>query len=64
MLKDRSQWAPGAKMTSYQRRCDVITSHRRRYDATPTSRARWDVGSRTNQSLPSFIQVYVNTRIT
>ena len=24
-----SQWAYGAKMTSYERRCDVITSHRR-----------------------------------
>ena len=24
-----SQWAFGAKMTSYRRRCDVNTSHRR-----------------------------------
>ena len=24
-----SQWANGVKMTSYRRRCDVITSHRR-----------------------------------
>ena len=27
-----SQWVFGAKMTSYQRRCDVMTSHRRYYD--------------------------------
>ena len=27
-----SQWAYGARMTSYQRRCDVITSHRRLKD--------------------------------
>ena len=27
-----SHWAFGAKMTSYQRRCDVITSNRREYD--------------------------------
>ena len=27
-----SQWAHNVKMTSYQRRCDVITSHRRWYD--------------------------------
>ena len=26
---DSSQWAFSAKMTLYQRRCDVITSHRR-----------------------------------
>ena len=26
------QWASGAKMTSHQRQCDVITSHRRFYD--------------------------------
>ena len=29
-----SQWAFGAKMTSYQRRCDVITSHRRSFNTT------------------------------
>ena len=29
-------------MTSYRRRCDVITSHRREYDVTFTSCARWD----------------------
>ena len=27
-----AQWAHNVKMTSYQRRCDVITSHRRWYD--------------------------------
>ena len=26
---DYAKWAFGAKMTSYRRRCDVITSHRR-----------------------------------
>ena len=30
------------KMTSYRRRCDVITSHRRSYDVIFTSCARWD----------------------
>ena len=38
---DISQWAFGDKMTSYQRRCDVITSHRRLYDVIFTSYARW-----------------------
>ena len=28
-------------MTSYRRRCDVITSHRRKYDVSFTSCARW-----------------------
>ena len=38
-----SHWAFGAKMTSYRRRCDVITSHRRLYDVIFTSCARWEV---------------------
>ena len=28
----RPQWAFGAKITSYRRRCDVTTSHRRHFD--------------------------------
>ena len=38
----RCQWAFGAKMTSYRRRCDVITSHRRQYDVIFKPCARWD----------------------
>ena len=37
-----SQQAHNIKMTSYQRRCDVITSHRRWYDVILTSCAHWD----------------------
>ena len=29
-------------MTSYGRRCDVMTSHRRQYDIISKSCARWD----------------------
>ena len=36
-----SQWAFGAKMTSYQRQCDVITSHRRYHDVIFAPNARW-----------------------
>ena len=37
-----SQQAHNIKMTSYQRRCDVITSHRRWYDVILTLCAHWD----------------------
>ena len=43
LIWDLSQWAFGAKMTLYQRRCDVITSHRRWYDVIFTSCAWWVV---------------------
>ena len=36
-----SQWAHNVKMTSYQRRCDVITSHRRWYDVILMLCACW-----------------------
>ena len=38
----QSQWAHNVKMTSYQRRCDVITSHRRWYDVILMLCACWD----------------------
>ena len=37
-----SQWAHNVKMTSYQRRCNVITSHRRWYDVILMLCACWD----------------------
>ena len=37
------QQAHNVKMTSYQRRCDVITSHRRWYDVILTHRRWYDV---------------------
>ena len=42
MPKLPSQRTFGAKMTLYQRRCDVITSHRREYDVILTPNVRWD----------------------
>ena len=42
-----SQWAHNVKMTSYQRRCDVITSHRRWYDVILMLCACWDSCSHT-----------------
>ena len=36
-----AQRAFGAKMTSCQRRCDVITSHRRRHNVILAPNARW-----------------------
>ena len=38
---EHSQRAFGVKMTSYQRRCDVITSHRRLYDVIFAPNAHW-----------------------
>ena len=38
---ERTQWAHNVKMTSYQRRCDVITSHRRWYDVILMLFACW-----------------------
>ena len=38
-----TQWAHNVKMTSYQRRCDVITSHRRWYDVILMLCACWVV---------------------
>ena len=32
-----SRWAFGAKMASYEHRCDMMTSHRRSYDVIFTS---------------------------
>ena len=39
-----AQRAHNVKMTSYQRRCDVITSHRRWYDVILMLCARWEGG--------------------
>ena len=39
-----TQRANDVKMTSCQRRCNVITSHRRRYNVILASNARWEVG--------------------
>ena len=36
-----TQWAHDVRMTSYQRRCDVMTSHRRRSDVILMSCACW-----------------------
>ena len=41
ILVDPSQRAHDVKMTSYQRRCDVMTSHRRRSDVILTLCACW-----------------------
>ena len=38
----KAQRAHDVKMTSCQRRCDVITSHRRRYSVILTPNARWE----------------------
>ena len=46
-----TQRALDVKMTSYQRRCDVMTSHRRRSDVIFTSCARW-VGCDFSFTLP------------
>ena len=46
-----SQWAHNVKMTSYQRRCDVITSHRRWYDVILMMCACWAVFRRQICSL-------------
>ena len=43
---DISQRAQNVKLTSYQRRCDVITSHRRWYDVILMLCACWDGFSR------------------
>ena len=40
-VAEPTQRAFGAKMTSDQRRCDVITSHRRLYDVILVPNARW-----------------------
>ena len=40
-----------AKMTSYGRRCDIITSHRRKYDVIFTSCARWNRLTSISQKL-------------
>ena len=45
----QTQQAHNIKMTSYQRRCDVITSHRRWYDVILTLCAHWE-----NNQPPSF----------
>ena len=39
---DLTQWAHNVKMTSYQRRCDVITSHRCWYDVILMLCACWE----------------------
>ena len=41
ICRQASQWAFGAKMTSYPRRCDVITSYRRGYDVILSPNAHW-----------------------
>ena len=41
MRRQISQWAHNVKMTSYQRRCDVISSHRRWYDVILMLFACW-----------------------
>ena len=43
-----AQWAHNIKMTSYQRRCDVITSHRRWYDVILMLCACWASCCRMN----------------
>ena len=45
-VADRPQWAHNVKMTSYQRRCDVITSHRRWYDVILMLFACWAITAR------------------
>ena len=41
-MAEPTQRAHDVKMTSYQRRCDVMTSHRRRSDVILTSCACWE----------------------
>ena len=48
-----AQRAHDVIMTSYQRRCDVLTSHRRRSDAIMASFACWG-GSQTKMTLGSI----------
>ena len=51
-----SQWAHNVKMTSYQRRCDVITSHRRWYDVILMLCACW---AGTSLGPWKFLRVWV-----
>ena len=46
LSRNASQRAHDVKMTSYQRRCDVMTSHRRRSDVILTPCACWELGRR------------------
>ena len=41
MCMKYTQWAFGAKLTSYPRRCDVITPRRRGYDVILAPNAYW-----------------------
>ena len=41
--QETSKRVHDVKMTSYERRCDVMTSHRRWYDVILTPYAHWDV---------------------
>ena len=50
-----SQWAHNVKMTSYQRRCDVITSHRRWYDVILMLCACWVISKGTFSQLAAQI---------
>ena len=43
--QDLPQWAFGAKMTSYQRWCDVMTAHQRWYDVILAPNAHWDTNN-------------------
>ena len=54
-----TQRAHGVRMTSYQRRCDVMTSHRRRSDVIMTSCACWADAC----AAPGTSLYVVNTRL-
>ena len=63
-----SQRAHDVKMTSYQRRCDVMTSHRRRSDVIVMSCACWGEVYRYGKSvftlLSSCDQCYLLSKVT
>ena len=46
--EDPAKLAHDVKMTSYERRCDVMTSHRRSYDVILAPNAHWvNISGRT-----------------
>ena len=53
--EQHTQRAHDVKMTSYERRCDVITSHRRRYDVILAPNAHWVDTDKNVQSDQSVV---------
>ena len=63
-LEIPSQQAQNIKITSYERRCDVMTSHRRSYDVVLTFFLFFflDVVTATNLAPSSHISIGLNFR--